>query len=162
MTARRLTQSSLSLLLLLTICFAQIAPADEIAASKITALQKELAREKVKRGSSTSKRRAYKSIARKASALIAESPDAANRFEVLALALQCQKLTVTIENTDSSRKAMLDTPALIKAYLRLGGVVGDGAYVDHAFNTTDVCLVLDTAKMNERQRRIYEGGRNSA
>ena len=29
-------------------------------------------------------------------------------------------------------------PSLIKAYLRLGGGVGDGACVDHAFNTTDV------------------------
>lgn len=57
------------------------------------------------------------------------------------------------------RQAMLDTPALIKAYLRLGGYVGEGAFVDHAFNTTDVCLILDTAQMNERQRRIYDGGR---
>ena len=53
------------------------------------------------------------------------------------------------------RAAMLDTPALIKAYLRLGGFVGDGAFVDHAFNTTDVCLVLDTARMNARQSAIY-------
>ncbi|MEX0366853.1 MAG: GNAT family N-acetyltransferase [Ruegeria sp.] len=55
------------------------------------------------------------------------------------------------------RKAMLEVPALIKAYLRLGGFVGEGAYIDHAFNTTDVCLILDTARMNERQRRIYGG-----
>lgn len=55
------------------------------------------------------------------------------------------------------RKAMVQIPALIKAYLRLGGVVGDGAYVDHAFNTTDVCLILDTANMNQRQTRIYGG-----
>ncbi len=55
--------------------------------------------------------------------------------------------------------AMRATPALIKAYLRLGGFVGDGAYVDHAFNTTDVCLVLDIARMNERQRRLYTGQR---
>lgn len=53
------------------------------------------------------------------------------------------------------RRALLKTPALIKAYLRLGGYVGEGAFVDHAFNTTDVCLVLDTARMNERQRRLY-------
>jgi putative hemolysin len=59
------------------------------------------------------------------------------------------------------RQAMLDTPALIKAYLRLGGFVGEGAYIDHAFNTTDVCLVLDTARMNERQRKIYAGGRGA-
>ncbi|TMV08578.1 GNAT family N-acetyltransferase [Ruegeria sediminis] len=55
------------------------------------------------------------------------------------------------------RKAMLAVPALIKAYLRLGGFVGDGAFIDHGFNTTDVCLILDTARMNERQRRIYAG-----
>ena len=54
--------------------------------------------------------------------------------------------------------AMLATPALIKAYLRLGGFVGDGAFVDRAFNTTDVCLVLDTARMNDRQRAIYARG----
>ncbi|AUC55355.1 MAG: GNAT family N-acetyltransferase [Sagittula sp.] len=51
--------------------------------------------------------------------------------------------------------AMLEVPALIKAYLRLGGCVGEGAYVDHAFNTTDVCLVMDTARMTERQRAVY-------
>ena len=55
------------------------------------------------------------------------------------------------------RTAMVQVPSLIKAYLRLGGFVGEGAFVDHAFNTTDVCLVLDTTRMNERQRRIYGG-----
>ncbi|MDY6861124.1 MAG: GNAT family N-acyltransferase, partial [Pseudomonadota bacterium] len=44
------------------------------------------------------------------------------------------------------KQAMLLTPALIKAYLRLGGFVGEGAYVDHEFNTTDVCLIMDTAR----------------
>ena len=48
---------------------------------------------------------------------------------------------------------MRATPALIKAYLRLGGFVGEGAFVDHAFNTTDVCLVLDTARMSDRPAR---------
>ncbi|SLN71229.1 GNAT family N-acetyltransferase [Ruegeria meonggei] len=55
------------------------------------------------------------------------------------------------------RTAMVQVPSLIKAYLRLGGFVGEGAFIDHAFNTTDVCLILDTARMNERQRRIYSG-----
>jgi putative hemolysin len=56
------------------------------------------------------------------------------------------------------RAAMKQTPALIKAYLRLGGFVGEGAWVDHAFRTTDVCLVMDTARMNERQRDLYARG----
>ncbi|MEH6772590.1 MAG: GNAT family N-acyltransferase [Cereibacter changlensis] len=53
------------------------------------------------------------------------------------------------------RQAMLATPALIKAYLRLGGCVGEGAWIDRAFNTTDVCLVMDTAQMSARQRALY-------
>ena len=52
-------------------------------------------------------------------------------------------------------QAMASVPPLIKAYLRLGGFVGDGAYVDHMFNTVDVCLVMDTARMSERHRDHY-------
>lgn len=54
------------------------------------------------------------------------------------------------------KRAVLETPALIKAYLRLGGGVGEGAFVDHAFCTTDVCLVMDTARMNDRQKALYQ------
>lgn len=65
-----------------------------------------------------------------------------------------------VEGEQLDRKAaMLQIPALIKAYLRLGGVVGQGAYLDHAFNTTDVCLILDVANMSEKQRRLYTRGR---
>lgn len=51
--------------------------------------------------------------------------------------------------------AMSGTPALIKAYLRLGGFVGEGAWIDHAFNTTDVCLVMDTGRMSSKHRDFY-------
>lgn len=66
-----------------------------------------------------------------------------------------QPMDLLAEDQIDRRKAMLQVPALIKAYLRLGGFVGEGAFVDHAFNTIDVCLVMDTARMNERQRAIY-------
>ncbi len=52
-------------------------------------------------------------------------------------------------------QALAGVPNLLKAYLRLGGFVGQGAWVDHAFNTTDVCLVMDTAKMSARHRAFY-------
>lgn len=51
--------------------------------------------------------------------------------------------------------AMAAMPALIRAYLRLGGFVSDGAYVDRAFNTIDVCLVMDTQLMSEKHRAFY-------
>ena len=53
-------------------------------------------------------------------------------------------------------RALLAIPALIKAYLRLGGFVGDGAFVDRDFNTIDVCVVMDTGRMQERYRQFYE------
>ena len=56
------------------------------------------------------------------------------------------------------RRAMVGVPSLIKAYLRAGGYVGEGAFVDHSFNTIDVCLVMDTALINARSRSLYAGG----
>lgn len=69
-----------------------------------------------------------------------------------------QRMDLVAPDALDRRAAMLAVPALIKAYLRLGGFVGEGAYVDHAFNTVDVCLVLDTARMNATQRAIYSRG----
>ncbi len=54
------------------------------------------------------------------------------------------------------RAAMAGMPALIKAYLRLGGVVGEGAWLDHAFNTTDVFLMVDTKAMSQKHLKFYE------
>ncbi|WP_299815357.1 GNAT family N-acetyltransferase [uncultured Jannaschia sp.] len=47
---------------------------------------------------------------------------------------------------EAPRSAMRHVPSLIKTYLRAGAVVGDGAYVDRAFNTVDVCMVLEPAR----------------
>ncbi|MGC1495969.1 MAG: GNAT family N-acyltransferase [Sulfitobacter sp.] len=66
-----------------------------------------------------------------------------------------QNMDLVDEPNLNRRAAMLQIPSLIKAYLRLGGCVGEGAFVDHAFNTTDVCLIMDTAQMSARQIRRY-------
>lgn len=76
-------------------------------------------------------------------------------LRVKARGAQFQAMDLLPEDQIDRKRAMLETPALIKAYLRLGGVVGEGAWIDHAFNTTDVCLVMDTAALNERSARIY-------
>ena len=66
-----------------------------------------------------------------------------------------QRMDLVPEEALDRAVAMRAVPALIKAYLRLGGCVGEGAYVDHAFNTTDVCLVMDTAQLSAQQRARY-------
>ncbi len=53
------------------------------------------------------------------------------------------------------KAALAAIPPLIKAYLRLGGFVGDGAFIDREFNTTDVCLIMDTEAMSQRHKEKY-------
>jgi putative hemolysin len=69
-----------------------------------------------------------------------------------------QRMDLVREDEIDRRRCLVAIPALIKAYLRLGGFVGEGAYIDHAFNTTDVCLVMDTERMNASYRDYYTRG----
>ena len=78
--------------------------------------------------------------------------------ELRVRAREFQRMDLVAEAALDRRQAMREIPALIKAYLRLGGCVGEGAFVDHAFNTTDVCLVMDTARMDGRQKALYTRG----
>lgn len=55
-----------------------------------------------------------------------------------------------------ARRVIGDLPPLIKGYLRLGGYIGDGAVVDHQFNTTDVCIVVKTDQVTDKYFRHYD------
>ncbi len=55
----------------------------------------------------------------------------------------------------SPRRALQMLPPLVKGYLRLGGFVGEGAVVDYAFGTTDVCVVVKTEWVTDRYYRHY-------
>lgn len=54
------------------------------------------------------------------------------------------------------RRIVGDLPPLIKGYLRLGGFIGDGAVVDHQFNTTDVCVIVKTDLVTDKYFRHYD------
>jgi L-ornithine Nalpha-acyltransferase len=61
-----------------------------------------------------------------------------------------------------TRRALAMLPPLVKGYLRLGGLVGDGAVVDRQFHTTDVSIVVVTDRVTGKYYRHYtriEGGR---
>lgn len=53
------------------------------------------------------------------------------------------------------KKGLAALPPLIKGYLRLGGYVGDGAVVDPQFDTTDVCIVVETQRVTDRYFKHY-------
>jgi putative hemolysin len=52
--------------------------------------------------------------------------------------------------------AMFEVPPLLKAYLRLGGFIGDGAVVDPQFRTTDVCVIVKTDMITDKYARHYQ------
>ena len=87
----------------------EAAPSEEsIPETRITALKQEL--EQGARGKSAVKVRvAFKSVARQASALLVASPDAPNRYAVLAVLFRCQKVLLGMEVTEKNRKALFAT-----------------------------------------------------
>jgi len=48
------------------------------------------------------------------------------------------------------KAALKAMPPLIKGYLRLGAVVGDGAVIDKQFGTTDVLIILPVERIDPR------------
>lgn len=56
----------------------------------------------------------------------------------------------------NAKQVLRNLPPLIKGYMRIGGHVGDGAFIDHDFGTTDVCVVLDTKNMTGSYQKHYE------
>ena len=54
------------------------------------------------------------------------------------------------------RRVLAELPPLIKGYLRLGGFVGDGAVIDHQFNTTDICVLVKTDLITAKYRAHYD------
>ncbi|HWK44955.1 MAG TPA: GNAT family N-acyltransferase [Stellaceae bacterium] len=54
-----------------------------------------------------------------------------------------------------ARATLAALPPLIKGYLRLGGMIGDGAVIDPEFQTIDVCIIVVTDLMAEKYFNHY-------
>ena len=54
------------------------------------------------------------------------------------------------------RRVLVTLPPLIKGYLRLGGMIGDGAVIDTQFNTTDVAIVVKTDLVTDKYIDHYK------
>ncbi len=55
----------------------------------------------------------------------------------------------------SQKQALRLLPPLIKGYVRVGGMIGDGAVVDHQFGTTDVLIILPVENISKRYISYY-------
>lgn len=58
---------------------------------------------------------------------------------------------------DINTKAVFaDLPPLIKGYLRIGAMIGDGAVIDPQFNTTDVCIIAQSHMVTSRYKKHFD------
>jgi putative hemolysin len=69
------------------------------------------------------------------------------------------RLPATSIDARASSRAL---PPLIKGYLRVGAMVGDGGFVDHQFNTVDVFVVMPVERITSRYAGRYMSGANDA
>ena len=55
----------------------------------------------------------------------------------------------------ATRATISALPPLLKGYLRLGALIGDGAVVDRDFNTTDVCIIVVSDRITDKYFNHY-------
>jgi hypothetical protein len=94
-----------------SLSLAQPTPVDQIPESRIASLAQDLAAIKGQTDSLVARRRHLKNIVRGGQALIDESPDAPNRFEVLDIMFQSQKRLLAIDNSSRNRRTLFDISA---------------------------------------------------
>lgn len=75
---------------------------------------------------------------------------ASAQLRVRALASRYVEMAMLPLGGYDPRQAMRLLPPLIKGYLRVGAMVGDGAVVDRQFNTVDVFMVMPVEAIAQR------------
>lgn len=66
-------------------------------------------------------------------------------------------LPLPIGNKDvlDAKREFVKLPPLLKGYIRLGAMVGNGVYIDRQFNTIDVVIIVPMAQMDARYLDRY-------
>lgn len=78
---------------------------------------------------------------------------------VRAVADRYVEMNVMAKDQIDVQEAQRELPPLVKGYIRFGSYIGDGAVIDHQFNTTDVFIYFPTARLDKRLRAYLTRGR---
>lgn len=81
---------------------------------------------------------------------------APENLRVKALPERYVDMNIVPEDELDRRKVFAELPPLVKGYIRLGAVIGDGAVVDEQFNTTDIFIIVQTHLVTNKYRKHYE------
>ena len=83
------------------------------------------------------------------------SVPAENAWAVKARSDRYRSMDLMPAEAIQPKQALMALPPLIKGYLRLGAMVGEGAVVDADFRTTDVLIVLPITNISGRYLNYY-------
>lgn len=76
-------------------------------------------------------------------------------WDVRALPHRYQAMDLMPKEAINTKVALFSMPPLIKGYLRLGAMIGDGAVIDEAFGTTDVFIIMPIERISSRYITYY-------
>jgi len=76
-------------------------------------------------------------------------------WDVRALEHHYRSMDMVPVEAINPKVALFSMPPLIKGYLRLGAMIGDGAVVDHQFATTDVLIIMPVERISSRYINYY-------
>ena len=80
------------------------------------------------------------------------------RQSPVALPGRYKEMNQVLVNAKDCEQGLMAMPPLLKGYLRLGGVVVDGAVVDYNFGTMDVRILVERCGRMERCVERYMDG----
>jgi L-ornithine Nalpha-acyltransferase len=73
-----------------------------------------------------------------------------SQWQARALPSRFVDMKIKPKDAIDQKRALQSLPPLIKGYLRLGCSIGEGAIIDHQFNTIDVLIILPVSQINPR------------
>ncbi len=83
---------------------------------------------------------------------------APEEFRPRALEKLYTPMNLMPKDSFDAKKAVVALPPLVKGYIRTGAFVGDGAFEDKSYNTTDVCIILKTDQITSKYHDRYVTG----
>jgi putative hemolysin len=78
-----------------------------------------------------------------------------DELSVKSLDTKIYPVYTEINSKTNDLRTFVKLPPLIKGYLRIGGKVSHDCFVDHKFNTIDLCVIVTTDNIDEKYKKKY-------
>ncbi len=86
---------------------------------------------------------------------------APEHYRTRALASSFVSMDIIPKDHIDVTQALAELPPLIKGYIRIGGFVGEGAFLDTSFGSLDVCIVGEAQKMVQNFSALFHNGKKA-